>query len=97
MENHTFTGILLDEQIVSVQEICDACSCHQEWIIELVDQGILEPVDPPPDEWRFTGISLTRAQMAKRLQRDLGINLAGVALALQLLDEIALLRRQRRV
>jgi chaperone modulatory protein CbpM len=33
-----------------------------------------------------------RATVSLRLQRDLGVNLAGVALALQLLDEVEALR-----
>ena len=35
---------------------------------------------------------MRRARVAMRLQSDLGINLAGAALALQLLDEIENLR-----
>jgi len=42
--------------------------------------------------WCFNGISIRRVQTAKRLQHDLGINLAGVALAIELLDEIESLR-----
>lgn len=98
METKTLTGVLLDEQVyVSVEEICEACSCHREWIAELVEYGILEPLDSQRDEWRFTGISIARAHTARRLQRDLGVNLAGVALALELLEEIEALRRQRQV
>ncbi|MFW2372200.1 MAG: chaperone modulator CbpM, partial [Gammaproteobacteria bacterium] len=74
-----------------------------EWIIELVEIGALEPVAPKPlsyeqIQWRFTASSLQRARKASRLQRDLGVNLAGVALALDLLDEIdALESRLRRL
>jgi chaperone modulatory protein CbpM len=35
---------------------------------------------------------MRRATVSLRLQRDLGVNLAGVALALQLLDEVEALR-----
>jgi len=35
--------------------------------------------------------------VALRLQRDLGLNLAGAALALELLDEVEALRAQLRV
>jgi len=45
-----------------------------------------------PDDWAFTTISLRRVRVAYRLQRDLGVNLAGAALALDLLDQIAELR-----
>jgi chaperone modulatory protein CbpM len=94
MENKTLTGILLDEQVIlSLEQICDACSCRSDWIVELVEQGILVPLTQERDQWHFTGSSLARAHIARRLQRDLDINLAGVALALDLLEEIETLRR----
>jgi chaperone modulatory protein CbpM len=45
-----------------------------------------------PHRWRFSGTHLRRATVALRLQRDLGVNLAGAALALELLDELDTLR-----
>jgi chaperone modulatory protein CbpM len=42
--------------------------------------------------WRFSSSHLRRARVALRLQADLGLNLAGAALVVQLLDEIAELR-----
>ena len=39
--------------------------------------------------------ALRRTRMALRLERDLEINLAGVALALELLDELQRLRREQ--
>jgi chaperone modulatory protein CbpM len=47
-------------------------------------------------EWRFSGAQLRRARIALRLERDLGVNAAGVALALELLEELEQLRRERR-
>jgi len=44
--------------------------------------------------WQFSGESIIRVQEAIRLQRDLGINLPGTALALELLDEVKALRQQ---
>lgn len=83
------SGTLLDDEIeLSLTELCQACSSSAEWIIELVEEGILEPIDSQQIHWRFSGTSLQRAHTAMRLQQDLGINLAGVALALELLDEI---------
>lgn len=65
-------------------------------IVALVDEGVLTPSGPTPAHWRFTGVHLHRAGVAVRLQRDLGINLAGAALALHLLDEMETLRAQLR-
>ena len=44
-----------------------------------------------PEHWRFTSLHLHPAKIAVRLQRDLGVNFAGTALALQLLDELDML------
>ncbi len=43
-------------------------------------------------EWRFTGATLRRARRALRLSHDLEVNAPGVALALDLIDEIDALR-----
>ncbi|MDH5513565.1 MAG: chaperone modulator CbpM [Gammaproteobacteria bacterium] len=97
MNQKTVSGILLDEQLeLSLNDLCRACSRSAEWVIELVEEGALEPIGQEQSRWRFTGSSLRRAQTAMRLQRDLGINLAGIALALDLLDEIETMRAQLR-
>ena len=99
MSQHILEGILLDENTeLSLNDLCRACSCSEQWLIELVGEGAIEPEGglPIPEQaitdqaqqWRFSAISLERARIAMRLQRDLEINLAGVALALDLLNEI---------
>jgi len=87
------SGIILEEQTeLTLADLCRACAVHAEYIIELVEEGVLVPAGDEPVCWRFTGVHMRRATVALRLQRDLGVNLAGVALALQLLDEIEALR-----
>ena len=77
---------------MTLTDVCSACAVHAEYIIELVDEGVLVPVGRESVCWRFSGAHMRRVMVVLRLQRDLGINLAGVALALQLLDEIEALR-----
>ena len=97
MKEKILSGILLDEQTeLSLNDLCHACSSSAEWVIELVDEGALEPIGYEQSQWRFTGTSLQRAHTAMRLQRDLGINLAGIALALDLLDEMETMRARLR-
>jgi len=89
------SGIIIEEQQrLSLRELCDACAVHAEFIAELVDEGVIEPAGMDRSHWVFSGISLTRIRTAKHLQHDLGVNLAGVALALELLDEVRQLRTQ---
>lgn len=93
MSEKVLNGTLLDEQVtLSMSDLCLACSCRTEWVLELVSEGILEPQTRERDEWYFSGDSLPVALTAQRLERDLGVNIAGVALVLELLDEIRLLR-----
>lgn len=95
MKQKTLTGIVLDERIeLSLNDLSLACSGSTEWIIELVEEGVLQPIGHKKATWRFSGTSLQRAHAAMRLQHDLEINLAGVALALDLMDEIDALRER---
>ena len=87
------TGFILEDQTgLNLDDLCRACAADANRIIELVHEGVLAPVGEKPDYWRFTGVHLHRARVALRLESDLGINLAGAALALELLDELDNLR-----
>lgn len=91
------SAIILEEQTdLTISEVCQACAVQVETIVELVDEGVLSPIGREPHRWRFTGTHLRRATVAIRLQRDLGVNLAGAALALQLLDELEALQARLR-
>ena len=59
---------------------------------ELVDQGIIETRSRT--ELRFSGTALRRARTALRLQHDLGVNAAGAALVVDLLERIESLERR---
>lgn len=96
MQPH-LSGIILEDQTgLTLADLCRTCAVHAEYIIELVEEGVLLPVGRKRVSWRFTGDHLHKVTVAMRLQRNLGINLAGVALALQLLDEIEALRARLR-
>ena len=86
-------GIILDSQTsMTPDELCRSCEVEQETIVELVREGIVDPTAPDVLPWCFSGDTLPRVKRALRLQRDLELNLAGVAFALELLDEIEMLR-----
>jgi len=95
MNQETLTGILLDERVeLTLIELSQACSSSTEWVIELVEEGILEHTGRDAAQWRFSGANLLRARAAMRLQQDLEINLAGVALALDLMEQIEAMRER---
>ncbi|MGH8160711.1 MAG: chaperone modulator CbpM [Gammaproteobacteria bacterium] len=91
------TGIVLDEETeLGLDELARACGAEREWVLELVAEGVITPVGEERSEWHFQGRSLARARVARRLARDLEVNLSGIALALDLLDEIEALRARLR-
>ena len=96
-QSDVLRGIILDEQsVLTLTELSHVCAVQTGYIIELVDEGLVTPdiaaEENEPQHWRFSGAQIRRARTAIRLQSDLGVNLAGAALALQLLDEIENLR-----
>lgn len=90
----TVTGTLdigENESVFSLDEICERCGLHAERIIEMVEYGIVTP-SKPAQHWQFNATALLRLHRAQRLQRDLELNLPGLALSLDLLDEVESLR-----
>ncbi len=85
--------VLEDHDMVTMSDLCRSCAVEVETVTLLVDEGVLDPVGGDVGHWRFTVASLKRVKTVIHLQRDLGVNLAGAALALELLDQIARLER----
>ena len=89
------SGEIVEETIVlSVTDLSRMMSVEERHIVELVEEGVLSVLQIDASEWRFSGAALRRARIALRLERDLGVNLPGVALALDLLEELERLRRE---
>lgn len=89
------SSVIVDERLeITLEEICIACHVEQDAILALVDEGIVEPRVRNEQPWRFRGDTLPRVARAFRLQRDLELNTAGVAFALDLLSEIDGLRKR---
>jgi chaperone modulatory protein CbpM len=87
----------LDDSVeFTLSELCSVCQLSEDIVVEIVAEGIVEPIGGAPNQWRFSGLALTRVQRVVRLQEDFGVNLPGAALALELLEEVERLRRVRR-
>jgi chaperone modulatory protein CbpM len=93
-KNHALQGTLFDESaVLSLEDLCKMCAVDEQRIVQYVEEGVLNVVGVR-SEWHFSGAALRRARIAVRLERDLELNLAGVALALDLLEELERLRQQ---
>jgi chaperone modulatory protein CbpM len=92
--------ILGDDLPLTLERLCRSCALPKEQILLLVEEGIIEPrtsavktatgpgTESTIESWQFHWKALTRVRTSTRLQQDLGVNLAGVALALELLERI---------
>ena len=85
--------VLEEDDLVTLSDLCRSCTVETQTITTLVAEGILDPQGRDVEHWQFTVGSLKRVKTVIHLQRDLGVNLAGAALALDLLDRIAELER----
>ncbi|TFG36937.1 MAG: MerR family transcriptional regulator [Desulfobacterales bacterium] len=89
------TGMVLDDQArLSLEELCEICDISAETILDMIEEGLLEPQGRVPFEWRFRCYEVRRVQVALRLQQDLRVNLPGAALIIDLLEELDELRRR---
>jgi chaperone modulatory protein CbpM len=84
--------IFEDDGDLSFADLCRLCRVPAEHVLQLVDEGIAEPVGSDAAQWRFRRVNVKRVRCALHLKRDLGVNTAGAALALDLLDELDRLR-----
>jgi len=88
------TEIFADESPdeMNLYDLCQMCHTETDLIIDMVNHGLLNPSGRSPANWHFHRNDLYRLQRARRLQKDLEINLAGIALVFDLLEELEQLR-----
>lgn len=88
-------GEVLDETIeYDIETVCRICHTDRDVVVEMVSQGVVDPRGRRMQEWRFSGVAVHRALVATRIRQELGVNLAGAALALDLLEELEALRQR---
>jgi chaperone modulatory protein CbpM len=87
---------VVEEQVEwTLAQLCRSCGAAEDLVVELVACGLLDPAGGDPQAWRFGGESLGLTRRALRLMEDLGVNAAGAAVAIELLDRIDQLERAR--
>lgn len=79
--------------LLSLTELSQASGASTDLLVVLIHEGVIAPQGDAPDRWVFDNIALRRARIGMRLVNDLHVNEAGVALALDLIDEIERLQR----
>ena len=74
------------EVLLSIDELASSVGVSRVRLIRLVQLGLVEPV--APDTLEFTATTAARLSRMLRLRRDLGVNLAGAVIILDLVDRL---------
>ena len=96
-EGDVLSGKLLEEDSeVTLAQLCEACAVQKEAVEAMMEEGIVAASGSEVRAWRFTRSTVVRVRTVMRMQRDLEVNLAGAALALDLLERIEALQARLR-
>lgn len=85
-----------DADWIAAAEICRLCRLELGAVVELAELGLFSLRGHAPEEWQLPMAALPRVAMAARLMQDLGVNVSGAALAVELLEAQRDLERQLR-
>ncbi len=88
--------LVSDAEWIAASEICRLCRLELGAVIELAELGLVSPRGYAPEQWQLPAAALPRLAVAGRLMRDLGIDVGGAALAVELLEAQRDLERQIR-
>lgn len=78
--------LLGEEDWIAVHRLCRLFDLSLDAVVELAELGLVFPRGPVPDEWQLPATALPRLRTVGRLIRDLGVNVSGAALAIELLE-----------
>ena len=88
-------GVLTNEHTtIPIEDVCQACNISEEKLLEMLEHGLCTHHIVRVNTIYFDEKALRRIQAASRIQRDLDINVPGVVLVLELLDQLEQLRNE---
>lgn len=74
------------ERLLSIDELALTVGASRARVARLVALGIVDPVEP--DSASFTAGTAIRLRRMFRLHRDVGVNIVGAAIILDLIDRL---------
>jgi chaperone modulatory protein CbpM len=78
--------VLGESDWIAASEICQLCRLDLQVLLELAALGVVVSRETVPGQWQVPATAVPRLRIASRLMHDLGINVSGAALALELLE-----------
>lgn len=82
--------------LFSLHETCDALGLEREYLIEIVETGMVEPQGEAPEQWHFDASSLNQLRRACRLAHELHLDWSATAMLNELLEDRERLQQENR-
>jgi chaperone modulatory protein CbpM len=97
-ENSLIEGQVIDGGTeITILQLCRRCAIETSLVERLIDEGIIEPSRKEGRILYFPHSCVKRTRIVMNLRTDLGVNLAGAALVLELLEQIEELKSRLRL
>jgi chaperone modulatory protein CbpM len=87
---------VLDDALLTLDELCRMSAVSPQWVIERVQGGLLQAEGDQVQAWRFDALALGRVRHMRRVERDFDAVPELAALVADLLDEVQRLRTRLR-
>src|SRR5215831_15422016 len=84
----------IEPEQLTLESLAACAGVHPTLITYFVEYGLLEPSVRTGTQCLYDTACIARLRMIERLRRDLGANLPGIAVILDLLDRLTVLQRE---
>jgi DNA-binding transcriptional MerR regulator len=81
-----------EREQLTLEALATSAGLHPALVERFVEFGLLDPVERTGTELLFDVAAVPRLRMIQRLRCDIGINLAGVSVILDMLDRLRALK-----
>jgi DNA-binding transcriptional MerR regulator len=81
-----------EREELTLEAVASSVGLHPDVVERFVDCGLIDPVGWIGSELLFDATAVPRLQTIKRLRGEIGVNLAGIAVILDLLDRLRALQ-----
>ena len=83
-----------ERQQLTLDELASCAGMAPALVESLIEFGLIDPIESGGTRWLFDPSAIPRLRLIRRLRESLGMNLAGIAVALDLLDRLQAVRRE---
>ena len=83
-----------EREQLTLETVASCAGMSPALVERFVEFGLIDPIESEGTRWLFDPSAIARLRLIRRLRESLGMNLAGIAVALDLLDRLQAVRRE---